>query len=502
MNQQLFSAMYLQDLREAKHPTDQIAICYQNIYEWREDSADLENDSNLQRYVRYCLTQLNLLYTPSSQQRVLNLHIDTAQNPPVGICLVVNDPDLGCTTKGSHHQVDLIKQLRNASLSWGMITNGKRWRLCYAGSVAPYEVFLEVDLDTLLKERNSPDFVFFYLFFGQQAFTTDQGTGISRSRFGLDMHLQASEKRVEAIHHYLRGSIETILQQLCLGFVQDEDIESYTRETLDTTYCNAIYFLYRILFLFYAEARGLLPVSHTSYQQVSLATLVEEACQYHHEGVHGADPFSLWRQLDDLCNMIDRGKPEIGVNPYNGGLFSNEKNPYFETHKMTNAYLAPALFALSHVQEKNRVYVPIDYRDLSVRHLGTLYEGLLECRLHLVENERVVVRENNGSRSYVPTSQVRNVKRSDTILEIGRVYFADDRGERKSSGSYSTPEDVVQYIVSHTVLPKLQECSKSWESLLAQIQSELIIAANEEEQDHLQYYADEKVVEFIRLYSD
>ena len=91
----------------------------------------------------------------------------------MGICLIVNDLDLGCTIKGSHHQVNLIHH-HNASLSWGIITNGKHWRLCHAANIAPYEAFLEVDLDTVLQSTSSSDFVLFYLFFGQQAFRTRQ----------------------------------------------------------------------------------------------------------------------------------------------------------------------------------------------------------------------------------------------------------------------------------------------------------------------------------------
>jgi hypothetical protein len=55
----------------------------------------------------------------------------------------VNDVDLGCTIKGCHYQANLIKQLRNAALHWGLITNGRRWRLCHAVAAAPYEVFAE-----------------------------------------------------------------------------------------------------------------------------------------------------------------------------------------------------------------------------------------------------------------------------------------------------------------------------------------------------------------------
>ena len=91
----------------------------------------------------------------------------------MGICLVVNDTDLGRTTKGKHYQANLVKQLRNASLRWGIVTNGRRWRLCYAEATAPYEVFLKMDLNALLREQDLSEYYLFHLLFGQAAFTTE-----------------------------------------------------------------------------------------------------------------------------------------------------------------------------------------------------------------------------------------------------------------------------------------------------------------------------------------
>src|SRR6266496_6601335 len=83
-------------------------------------------------------------------------------------------------------------------------------------------------------------------------------------------------------------------------------------------------------------------------------------------------------------------------------------------------------------------------------------------------------------------------KRTETILEVGAVYFADDKGERKSSGSYYTPEDVVQYIVSNTVLPKLKEHRGVLEMLLVDVQRELTVAATKDEYLRIQRYADQE----------
>lgn len=171
-NQQLFSEAYLRELRAGMFPHDAIDVSLQIIREWREAYSDLEVGNHLRQYVGQCLSALHISYTP--QQNLYVLHTDETKTDQAGICLIVNDVNLGSTIKGCHHQVNLIKQLRSATLHWGMITNGKRWRLCYAAAAAPYETFLELDLDSLLKENDLSEFLLFYLFFGQQAFTLAQ----------------------------------------------------------------------------------------------------------------------------------------------------------------------------------------------------------------------------------------------------------------------------------------------------------------------------------------
>jgi hypothetical protein len=294
-NQQLFSEAYLRELRAGKFPHDAIEVSLQIIREWREAYPDLEYENHLRQYVGKCLSALHVSYTP--QQNLYLLYADETKTNQTGICLIVNDVDLGSTIKGCHYQVNIIKHLRSADLNWGMITNGKQWRLCYAVAAAPYEVFLELDLDRLLYENDLSEFLLFYLFFGQQAFTTTQSKDTNAQKIGLDRYLQDSEKRIEVIQRYLRSQIEPILQSLCLGFVQDEAAGSYTRETLDEIYRNAIFLLYRILFLFYAEARGLLPTQDANYQQIGLDGIVEDARLHQQEGIHNPDPFSLWKRL-------------------------------------------------------------------------------------------------------------------------------------------------------------------------------------------------------------
>ncbi len=407
----LFARAYLRDLLAAP-ASAAIHACRQTIKEWRDSYPSLDDPHDCRSYIGQCLSSLGLSY----QRRAdgFTLYADDALAQPVGLCLHVADTDIGRATKGRHYQAMLVRELRQASLSWGMITNGQAWRLCHAASPAPYEAYVQADLDGLLDDRSVASFSLFCQFFGHDAFAvTTQPRDLS-PRSGLDRRLAASEQRVEVVQRYLRSRVEPVLQSLCLGFVQDEAAATYSRQQLDDIYRNAIYLLYRILFVFYAEARDLLPTTNAGYRAIGLSSILD-ATRLRQQGVQDADPHSLWKRLTNLFVIVDDGDAALGISPYDGGLFSDTEKTYLKIHKIADYYLAPALFELGYMQNKSGAE-PIDYRDLSVRHLGTLYEGLLEYRLNLVDREPVVVRESGGKRVYIPQSQAGPIKRTETRL--------------------------------------------------------------------------------------
>jgi hypothetical protein len=505
VNQQLFATAYLRELLEAQAPIDAVAACQQTIREWRSEYASLDNSTNLLSYVAQCFGALGLSYARHDHPDRFLLYGDETHRQPLGICLAVVDEQIGRTTKGRHYQAQLISLLREQHLSWGIITNGREWRLCHANADAPYETYLECMIDAMLDEAHLADFLLYYRCFGRLAFgATDVAQTVAVNlgeapapRQGLDALLEASQKRTEAIERHLKARVDDVLQRLCLGFVASDVEHTHSRSQLDAIYNNAIYLLYRMLFLFYAEARGLLPIDDERYRRVSLAAIVEDARRPQQEGRQWQGHHDFWERLSRLCVIVDDGDAELGVYPYNGGLFSDTEKPYLRNHYIADEYLAPALFDLAYETSRGGTQ-QIDYRDLSVRHLGTLYEGLLEYRLNVVDREPVVVRESGGKYLYIAQSEAGPIKKGETILPVGQVYFADDKGERKASGSYYTPEDVVCYIVTNTVMPKLaQRRADILDPLLAEVNQARVIAVTNEERRRVERYADRQVLDFV-----
>ena len=96
----------------------------------------------------------------------------------------------------------------------------------------------------------------------------------------------------------------------------------------------------------------------------------------------------------------------------------------------------------------------VDYSSLDIRHLGSIYEGILEYKLHLAEEPMVAVKE-KGKEVWLPAGEAGKSKKISDSVEAGGLYLVTDKGERKATGSFYTPEYIVKYIVKNTIGPMI-----------------------------------------------
>jgi hypothetical protein len=193
--------------------------------------------------------------------------------------------------------------------------------------------------------------------------------------------------------------------------------------------------LYRLLFVLYAEDRGLLPVKDTRFDDYALRNTRLDVGRRKDAGdIFSSVAKTIWSKFADLAEMIDKGDPSVGLPPYNGGLFNGEQTPLLKTIRLGDDVMAEAIDILSFEQRGGeRRY--INYRDLSVQQLGSIYERLLEFELTRDENGAVDIRPN---------------------------IFA-----RKNSGSYYTPDDLVLLILDETLEPLISDAMAAFETALA-----------------------------------
>jgi len=195
--------------------------------------------------------------------------------------------------------------------------------------------------------------------------------------------------------------------------------------------------LYRLLFVLYAEDRGLLPVKDSRFDNYALRVARLEVGKRKDAG----DTFStvaktIWNRFADLAEMIDKGDASVGLPPYNGGLFNGENTPLLKTIALGDATMAEALDILSfEKRDGQRRY--INYRDLSVQQLGSIDERLLEFEL---------------------------TRDADGLVDVRPNIFA-----RKNSGSYYTPDDLVVLILDETLSPLIDDAFAAFKQALAQL---------------------------------
>ena len=318
-----------------------------------------------------------------------------------------------------------VDDLTTGALRWGILTNGARWRLYYQGARSVSEQFFELDLAALLDLPGHNEGLFaltahqrrywltvFALVFRRAAFVagpTDPRTFHQRAIEDARFY----EERVAA------NLSELVFDQVFPGLARAIAAAAPEAPLADVREAVLV-LLYRLLFILYAEDRDLLPVRDKRYDDYALRNVRGDiGKRKDQEDVFSARATRYWSALDDLCQAIAHGDASIGLPPYNGGLFDQARTPLLGQIRLDDAVMATVIDALSFEQTPDgRRY--INYRDLGVQQLGSIYERLLEHDL---------VRE-----------------RDEITIRLNRL-------ARKGSGSYYTSDDLVALIIKETIEP-------------------------------------------------
>lgn len=378
----------------------------------------------------------------------------------------------------------VVTALDEGLADWIIVTNGRQWRIYGRKAHARSTNFYEVDLIEALTASGDTDpneaFRYWWLFFRPEAFQSQAEEGC-----WLDAILQGSRDYAKRLGERLKDRVFfTIFPHLAQGFLDDRKQrlgikKAPTREELDEIFEATLTLLYRLLFLLYAESRDLLPIREAPYQAASLKKVKEEIAEK--AGVAESDvaeavkkayspkETGFYDRLLNLCQVVAEGESVLNVPKYNGGLFNIDPKDmekreeriarFLLDHKVPDRQLALAIDRLARDQDERTLALGfIDYKSLEVRHLGSIYEGLLEFKLKIAD-EDLTTKTGKGGEKYIPLSAVRTKSRKQPgiVVRKGDVYLSNDKAERKASGSYYTPDDIVEYIVANTIGPVLDE---------------------------------------------
>lgn len=316
--------------------------------------------------------------------------------------------------------------LQHSGLPWGILTNGRLWRLYHRDSAHRLDRYYEVDVVALAEHGDVDAFRYFSHFFAPEA--------MQPGPLSLEVIRAQSEDFARGVGDSLKAQVYDALWHLAEGFVThgpnglaSAGGDAIGDETLAEAHANALVVLYRLLFVLFAEARGLLPLAtNAGYRSTySLDAIKKEVASRPADG-WASGMCTLWPKLQALWSMIAHGHGGVGVPAFNGGLFDDTKHPFLSRCAVPDDHLRHTIDKLARVNGQF-----VDYRDLAAQHLGTIYEGLLEYHLRLAP---------------------RNDAPGET-LHGWTTELVTHGGERKASGSYYTPGYITRLMTERTLGP-------------------------------------------------
>jgi hypothetical protein len=282
----------------------------------------------------------------------------------------------------------------NNKVRLGILTNGNVWRLYFQGALSVSEDYFEVDLAKVLElphhelnlldladARLTPDRILrlFILMFGRPAFLPFEG-----GRTFHDISREAGKSWEEKVTKDLSKLVFGDLFPKLVAAIAKHDPKppaDIDRTYLDEVRQAALILLYRLLFVVYAEDRDLLPDQQEPYKSYSLTTMrFEIAERIAKKQTLSSSMLTYWPKLSAVFKAIAEGNDDLGIPPYNGGLFSQDSSPLLDRVQLPDDIVSALIYGLSHRVEDGAARY-INYRDLSVQQLGTIYERTLEYDL-------------------------------------------------------------------------------------------------------------------------
>jgi hypothetical protein len=308
------------------------------------------------------------------------------------------------------------------------------------GSKGQSETFFEIDLSTIDTEYAA----LLPLIFSAGALTAE-GTAdellVESSRYATELGVRLRER--------IYGDVIPPLAIEVTDRLSESGKIQLDTDGLSLAYRVTLRILFRLLFQAYAEDRGLLPSGRNEgFDANSLKSNARRLMDA--EGGNFGDSSTLWFDLVQVWSAIDQGNAQWQIPAYNGGLFSadGDRSPEGElikTIELPDSVLGPALKSLLIDITDEGVPGPVDFRSLSVREFGTIYEGLLESSLSVAEVDLTV---DDGV--WLPAD-----KSDPVYVQTGSAYFHTASGERKATGSYFTPKLLVDHLIEQSVEPAL-----------------------------------------------
>jgi hypothetical protein len=367
----------------------------------------------------------------------------------IGCGLPVDKRSAGQRGAAAAHPHSLVQEFLNRSPEhlWAIVSNGLRLRILRDNHALSRQSFLEFDLETMFNGEIYSDFVIFWLTAHATRFVPAVD-GRPDTCLLEQWTREARERGARALGD-LRGGVERALQTLGRGFTEHA-ANTALREALRTGKLTPNGFhglllrvIYRLIFLFVAEDRMLdgQPLLHPPDDSEQARTARQRYADYYSAArlrkmagrIRGSRHSDLWRQFRVVAGALS-GDPEyaaasvsLALPALGGFLWNTHATGELDNAELSNADFLETLRHLAWTRHRT-VFQPVDYRNLGAEELGGVYESLLGL--------------------------------TPRISADGAYFtFAEFAGnERRTSGSYYTPDELVQSLLDTALDPVVERC--------------------------------------------
>ncbi|MCC5816731.1 MAG: hypothetical protein JJT78_18420 [Leptospira sp.] len=332
----------------------------------------------------------------------------------------------------------LIQEYINRSDEiWGIVTNGKIFRLLRNSNLFTRQTYLEVDLEKIFTEDLFDEFLLFYRIFHRSRLPKE---GQDRECL-LEEYYNGTLEEGGRIRDKLQSQVRSSIEWFGVGFLQHEkNLElrnAYSKGELDVNqfYSEILYLIYRILFVLVAEERKLLgDAGNPNLRTYGMVRLRELAAIPRNDETPYDD---LYQQTKSYFRILgNEHLSKLSQLPALGGELFRTR-PIIDRVDLKNSIYLRILKKLLYFQEGKRM-VKVNYSLLNVEELGSVYESLLDFAPHIeIEGDA----EHPGNWRFV--------------LLAGT--------ERKSTGSHYTHSDLVAEALRQSLVPKIAEVMSSVE---------------------------------------
>ncbi len=318
---------------------------------------------------------------------------------------------------------------------WGLAGNGLTLRLARDNASLTRPAWIEADLERIFGEERFADFSLLWLLVHASRFGR---VGDLPQHCALEAWRDASREEGVPARERLRTGVEAALQVLGTGFVAEPGNQALRQRLAGGDLARQAYFgqllrlVYRLIFLLTIEERDLLHPADADTDAVKLYAegyglrRLRERARRRRAFDRNVD---LWRGLKPVFAGLAAGQPLLAL-PALGGLFAPGQCADLDAADMPNAALLEAMFNLAWIRNDGHLE-RINWRDMGPEELGSVYESLLELEPVL-------------------------------SLEARSFTFAGSteatRGNaRKTSGSYYTPDSLVQELLDSALEPVIAQ---------------------------------------------